>query len=590
MSEQRHIIKRQVLELQVGRADEARWLQAALGRIYRQRIVPLIDQYCTELSAPDVVHRIERLELDVGSLDVQRLEADFVAKVREQLKLLLARYIHAEDSPRAPGVSGAKAIAQLELFTLFAQTGTIPWWADGTTPHLLADSLRYLIEQTPVPLRGVMRTLGQEPVALRRLIHHYDDDHLTALLDVLVPSLQASRSRDVSTMISVLSATQTLASRGAANLRRGSWKPLLQIASAAGSQHMAAARFYRDSFRRIAVELGVSYRVLMADVQNVVQAGQASLRPPLKALFVALSQTSSQTEPTRVQPGADAIDWSLTETQAADEMTHQSPVADGLSIGQTDQMPSLHDVSDTAVHSEVARPISRGEPLQPGLAETQADDAMPPEAQPPAADSPTAQTDQMANWLGESDTAGRSPIEMDAGAVDLRFSDAEALYIGNAGLVILWPFLSPFFEHLGILDANRQFQDTVVQQRAAVLLHYLATEESSGPEYLMPLNKLLCGIELGAVLEADSPVSEAEAEVCVNLLTAVIAQAPILRNMSVQGFRGTFLLRQGKLSARDGVWLLQVERETYDIVLDRFPWSLEWVKLPWMDTLLRVEW
>ena len=60
--------------------------------------------------------------------------------------------------------------------------------------------------------------------------------------------------------------------------------------------------------------------------------------------------------------------------------------------------------------------------------------------------------------------------------------------------------------------------------------------------------------------------------------------------MSITGFRGTFLLRQGILGQRDGAWLLRVERETYDIVLERFPWSVDWVKLPWMAAPLRVEW
>ena len=60
--------------------------------------------------------------------------------------------------------------------------------------------------------------------------------------------------------------------------------------------------------------------------------------------------------------------------------------------------------------------------------------------------------------------------------------------------------------------------------------------------------------------------------------------------MSIAGFRGTFLLRQGILGQRDGAWLLRVERETYDIVLERFPWSVDWVKLPWMEAPLRVEW
>jgi hypothetical protein len=92
------------------------------------------------------------------------------------------------------------------------------------------------------------------------------------------------------------------------------------------------------------------------------------------------------------------------------------------------------------------------------------------------------------------------------------------------------------------------------------------------------------------VFEFGSPVSAEEAEQCENLLQAAIVQVPILGNMSIDGFRGSFLIRQGILSTRDGGWLLRVERETYDVVLDRFPWGIDWVNLPWMRTPLRVEW
>ncbi len=194
---------------------------------------------------------------------------------------------------------------------------------------------------------------------------------------------------------------------------------------------------------------------------------------------------------------------------------------------------------------------------------------------------------EMLQAAGRADAQAQSPAEDTP--VDLSFSAADELYIGNAGLVLLWPFLGHFLAHLGLLD-DTQFKDAAAMQRAVGLLQYLATEESSPPEYLLPLNKVLCGMELTAAFDFGPPVSEAEAEECTNLLAAVIAHAPILRDMSIPGFRGTFLLRQGILSSRDGAWLLRVERETYDVVLDRFPWSVEWVTLPWMETRLRVEW
>jgi hypothetical protein len=174
-------------------------------------------------------------------------------------------------------------------------------------------------------------------------------------------------------------------------------------------------------------------------------------------------------------------------------------------------------------------------------------------------------------------------------ALDSGIDDADALYIGNAGLVILWPFLPGFFASLGLVVGER-FTWPAAQQRAAGLLQHLATGDATFAEYLLPLNKLLCGLELDAVFDFGEPLEESEATACAEFLRAVIAQAPILRDMSLPGFRGTFLLRQAVLSARDGAWLLRVERQTYDVVLDRFPWGWEWLRLPWMDAPLRVEW
>jgi hypothetical protein len=173
--------------------------------------------------------------------------------------------------------------------------------------------------------------------------------------------------------------------------------------------------------------------------------------------------------------------------------------------------------------------------------------------------------------------------------VESSFSDAEEIYVGNAGLVILWPFLESFFGRLGLTEEKR-FKDEAAAQRAVGLLQYVAAADESPPEALLPLNKVLCGLAPEAVFDFGPEITAKEIEECDDLLAAVIEQAPILRDMSVAGFRGSFLLRKGQLGARDDNWLLRVERETHDIVLDRFPWGVQFVKLPWMAAMMQVEW
>ena len=105
MGEQRHVVKSQVLAIQVADAETGREIADEVARIYRRRIVPLLDRCCTKLSEPDRVHRIESLELDPGSLDPGHLEADLVAGVEARLEPLLASGI-APKAENWPCLSG----------------------------------------------------------------------------------------------------------------------------------------------------------------------------------------------------------------------------------------------------------------------------------------------------------------------------------------------------------------------------------------------------------------------------------------------------------------------------------------------------
>ena len=162
----------------------------------------------------------------------------------------------------------------------------------------------------------------------------------------------------------------------------------------------------------------------------------------------------------------------------------------------------------------------------------------------------------------------------------------EGIYLENAGLVLLHPFLPTLFEGLGIATEGKLLQP----ERALCLLHFLATGQSVAPEYHLMLPKVLCGVALENPMEADVDLRADEFEEAEALLQAVIRHWGALRNSSPDALRGTFLLRPGKLSLRGGDWLLQVEAQTCDLLLDQLPWSVSMIQLPWMEQKLWVEW
>lgn len=165
-------------------------------------------------------------------------------------------------------------------------------------------------------------------------------------------------------------------------------------------------------------------------------------------------------------------------------------------------------------------------------------------------------------------------------------AETEPIYIRNAGLVLLHPFLQMLLEELGLAKDGQ----VTKQERAVQVLHWLSVGRA-GAEWELPLNKLLCGLPPEAVVSTKIRLTKREQDECKRLLEAAIRHWSKLGDTSPAGLQGTFLCRDGKLSQKpDGSWCLQVEQRGVDVLLVDLPWGISLVKLPWMPDLLWVEW
>ena len=180
------------------------------------------------------------------------------------------------------------------------------------------------------------------------------------------------------------------------------------------------------------------------------------------------------------------------------------------------------------------------------------------------------------------------------GSLRLRPEVAEAgpaatVYVANAGLVLLWPFLNMLFDRLGYLE-QRRFKSPALAERATHLLQFLAAGEENFPEYELVLNKLLCGIETAQPVARAVQLTPEERGLGEDLLRAVLQRWEVLKNTSVAGLRETFLRRGGRLDYHTERVVLTVETKTLDILLDQRPWAISTIRLPWMPLPLYVTW
>ena len=632
-----HKILRQVLVVEGCPPGAGPMLQALLREAFHSQLLPLIEQACDAQARPGHIDRIERLEIDLGRLSLGELEPALGQRFDACFSGRLAEAVRS-----APPRDDA-----LDLLAHYLDTGSLPWWADRADRHLLHRTLADLLARAPQPLLALLHGLGQPPQAGQRLALAFPDDLLARLTALLAPGWLGQAPAGPLDWLALLHAAAP-GGHAPHHLRSAWWQEVLAAGlgsatapwpqAAGATLPSAAAESVQALLTRLARRLGLDAEVLLHSLLRAATdpAAPAVLRAmagplqPLRRPAVpppGVWDAGSRALLLQALAGLDRWDAQSRLARAHDRVTEQSDdPADDPAAPQPGLWSRLNVVIDrlpgrllqqAAQALADMRPSSRADaPADPSLPTTDAACAALAALVAAALAQglvDAAQVRQQVAALARVSSAQRQaaarlasrlrsalppvtqsavrPVPQPAANADPKPTPgpADALFIDNAGLVLLWPFLASFFQRLGLADSQR-FADGAAQQRAVTLLQVLAAADVAPPEPLLPLNKLLCGLAPDAVVGAGLPITDAEIDACQALLAAVVQQAPVLQGMSPDALRGNFLLRSGRLGPRDGHWRLQVERLTHDIVLDRIPWGVQFVKLPWMPTLLQVDW
>lgn len=615
MIPQRHVILRQVIELTVRSEAEGRRAHDLAVHAWENRLLPVLERECAALGGSDSWQRVDRVEVDLGCLPLQEFADRFGERFSRELGPALRRALQAAGSQSGEG-RRERLAAHFELLSHFVRTGALPWWADGSDPTLIVETLRSLAQAAPRQLAAWTQTVVERPEALCRLVRAAADADLAALLTVFQPSAGPFRGLSPEGPATAWAGGHDEAQTGpgpkaayapgpfglAAEDESG-WQGVFECLVSACVQWVGSAAPgtglrpapVREQIWRSAVGIAASPGAAApsAWVQEVLRQLCATLRISEAELAGALARQPDLAATPAGRQLVPLLEALANETREAATLTRERDRGGGLATGTEGATLPGAAASSAEAPTPAAPERLPGEPVTSPGAVTSGSPAVPAGSRHDVrahGEPGTVRSPHRSGSPGSGPPPRTAPPALRENAwPESALSHTDAFYVDNAGLVLLWPFIEHFLAHLGMV-VEQQFKSEAARQRAVGVLQHLVTGDLTPPEHHLPLSKVLCGLEVEALFEFGDPVTEEEQREGDRLLIAVVEQAPILKQMSPAGFRRTFLRRAGQLSRREGVWLLRVERETYDLVLDRFPWSCRWVRLPWMAGPLQVEW
>ena len=599
-----HLISKQVFELQVADAQGVPEFQHTLSRHFWDRMVPALERLFDRLSTPNEVIRLPRLEIDLGSWSANAMVSDaFIEQLVAQLEEALTETLQM---PTLEALVQPLRADRFDLWLFFLGHGYLP--ARAALPSSPEEWHQQVFETLAAEDGAVQRLrslITKSPPALERLLLQFDEGFRQQIVMLLTSRNQDQLADAVRDMATVIDKSFHRLSSGVANANANTQEyvenisaallelvirliPSLKVAKAGRSslrkrirQIMASNSSDAPLSRRLASE--DFWELLLrefAQPDDVVAMSRRivdCLRASTK--FRQLSQPA--TTVAEAQPDLERVRYI--------ELTLWRILLDEVIIkGRQCDVPAI--LAHALRHESMRfwQPVvlqSLGEKKGSGsdIWEWVADaiKALPeaPISQSPEGET-TAELERSTDRLLPVETGETEPLPP---------IKEDIFYVPNAGVILLHTFLAKFFQKLELTE-DSEFTHERSRQRAVSLLHHLATGEQRSSEFRLVLPKFLCGMPLNAPVDHAIAISKEEQAESDHLLTAAIEHWGALGNSSPEALREGFLQRDGKLEKLPSGWLLQVERKTLDVLLDRLTWGIGMVKLPWMEELLRVEW
>ncbi|MDE1465035.1 contractile injection system tape measure protein [Spartinivicinus poritis] len=158
----------------------------------------------------------------------------------------------------------------------------------------------------------------------------------------------------------------------------------------------------------------------------------------------------------------------------------------------------------------------------------------------------------------------------------------------DAGILLLWPYFKDIFINTNLLDEQFKFKE---EKSIIKAYSMLKTAFNSKYEYSLITINLVLGLSPETIIfDNDINLSDIELNTINDTILALIYRFKYFNNISVETFKDLFIQRNGFINKIGVGWKTTIERKAQDILIDKLPWQINSIKLPWLEYEITTEW
>jgi hypothetical protein len=469
----KHVIKKQIVEMQLQNAANAFSMQHKMSNYYHVVMKPLLDKIFDELTASDETIQIDSLTLDFGDISMDELELNALPKgIYQSLFNQIQGFVSKSRSGQsnAGNVQVRKSAASQWIY--YMQHGFLPWNTMEVSPAWYEQVLAiFATDFESVTL--LRKLLLSDATALIRVILQHPETFLVRLVEILTSQnqrqLELALNEIARIWIDVLTLVREPGTQNKQQFSREVWVSILKL-SASGRTGLTTEILIanilepylksKEEIKLIWQKVGTELKITSPVFNKIIRKKGFRENIIKNEISKDRKEASTRQQDQHNESGIAPKWFDSVHEKPTNRITNSGKPVDDPSK-DVDQSTLSNNQNLSVANNNTSRK-SKNNPNQ----FTSLDVDFNISGQKNSEELEVQHLDDEKFVLHD--------IQKQSIETLVQILEVDGVFVQHAGVVLLHPFLAHFFKIIHLVE-NGHFVNHALHQKALYIIHYLAT-------------------------------------------------------------------------------------------------------------------
>ncbi len=271
MSQQHHKVFRLKVDYTLPEEEPVAPVQDRMSRLIHHSLIRVLDDLFSELGNTELYINIDQLVLDVGKINIERLEKELPERLEERLRAQLPLLIRQNMPVSLTKRSAAKTKPLLlEILIFYLKKGAYPWWIPDSVSRDSLELFRTLFQDKRSQLEEALPEMLGTEWSRKRIVIHFKNRDLEKIVQLLEPG-NSKTIIDYNNALEVQHEKAPIIPMQQNDFRNLRWELILEYLHESRGTEFNQKSFLKQILKGLALKFNMTFSELLLSLKDVVK-------------------------------------------------------------------------------------------------------------------------------------------------------------------------------------------------------------------------------------------------------------------------------------------------------------------------------